>query len=177
MSDQQPPSDPGYGQVPSDPGYGQMPPPPPPPPGYAVGQPPGTAQGPGGAVLAEWWQRAAAWLIDFVILGVAGVLIGLILPDPVNSLVGLVLGLAYYGYMNGEMGQTVGKQALKIRVVHMDTGGTIGLGMGVVRYIVWGVLFVACVVPGVVNALFPLWDPQRQALHDKVVKSQVVVAP
>jgi uncharacterized RDD family membrane protein YckC len=126
--------------------------------------------------LAEWPTRALAALIDFALLFVAGIILQVILPDSLASLVNLLLGLGYYGYMNGELGQTVGKQVMKIKVVNMETGSTIGLGMGIVRYLIWGVLFLACVIPGIVNALFPLWDAQKQTLHDKVVKSQVVLA-
>jgi hypothetical protein len=30
------------------------------------------------------------------------------------------------------------------------------------------------VIPFVINAVWPLWDPRRQALHDKLVHSCVI---
>jgi uncharacterized RDD family membrane protein YckC len=129
-----------------------------------------------GAQLAEWPIRALAYLIDFVILVVAQFILSIVLPGTLARLVDLLLGLGYFGYMNGELGQTVGKQVMKIKVVNMETGANIGLAMGIVRYLVWVVLFFACLIPGIVNALFPLWDAQKQTLHDKAVKSQVVMA-
>ncbi|HET9442985.1 MAG TPA: hypothetical protein VFO65_06655, partial [Acidimicrobiales bacterium] len=80
MSDQ-PPSDPyGQGQPPPPPPPppGGYPPPPPPPgaygaPGYGPGPGPGTTPlGPGGAPLAEWWQRLVAVIIDSIIIGIVG---------------------------------------------------------------------------------------------------------
>lgn len=181
MSDLPPPdpNDPPPPPPPPSGGYPPPPPPPPPPPGgYAapVGGATGAGSGPLGMTLAEWPIRALAFLIDFALLFVVGILVDLIFPDSLSRLLSLVVAFGYYGYMNGELGQTLGKQVMKIKVVNMETGGTIGLPAGLLRYLIWVVLFVACLVPGIVNALFPLWDAQKQTLHDKVVKSQVVMA-
>jgi uncharacterized RDD family membrane protein YckC len=35
------------------------------------------------------------------------------------------------------------------------------------------VLFLACLVPGIIDALLPLWDPKRQSWHDKAVGTVV----
>jgi uncharacterized RDD family membrane protein YckC len=131
---------------------------------------------PGGMVLAEWWQRAVAGLIDFILFVVAAAILQSVLRF-FGVVSGIVVGLAYYGYLNGETGQTVGKMVMKIKVVSEETGETIGLGMGVVRALIYIVAWYACIVPGIVNSLFPLWDPKRQTIHDKAVKSLVVVAP
>jgi len=69
--------------------------------------------------------------------------------------------------------------ALSIRVLDANGGGPIGVGRGAGRALVAslpgqipfvGVLWV------LLDGLWPLWDPQRQALHDKVVNSVVVDA-
>jgi uncharacterized RDD family membrane protein YckC len=36
---------------------------------------------------------------------------------------------------------------------------------------------VAFYLPGLIDVLFPLWDPKRQTLHDKAVGSVVVKVP
>jgi len=96
------------------------------------------------------------------------------------QVVALLVTVAYYGFLNGsERGQTVGKMALGIRVRDANGGGPIGVGRGAGRALVAslpgqipfvGVLWV------LLDGLWPLWDPRRQALHDKVVNSVVVDA-
>jgi uncharacterized RDD family membrane protein YckC len=117
-----------------------------------------------------------AVIIDALILGVAGGILGAILVGAGRLVFGFAVGLAYYGYLNGVVGQTVGKMALRIRVVDRATGQPIGLGRGLLRYVVYFVLFAACLIPGIINGLSPLWDNLRQAWHDKAVNSLVVDA-
>lgn len=101
----------------------------------------------------------------------AGMFGGLI----ISFLIVTVLGIVYYVYFwGGEKGQTPGKMAMRVRVVDADTGGPIGYGRAFVRWIVIGVLWTLCYIPGIVDALFPLWDARRQTLHDKAAKSLVV---
>jgi uncharacterized RDD family membrane protein YckC len=117
-----------------------------------------------------------AIIIDSLLLGVVGGILGLILFGAGRLVFGFAIGLAYYGYCNGVVGQTVGKMALRIRVVDRTTGQPIGLGRGVVRYFIYVILFAACLIPGIINGLSPLWDNLRQAWHDKAVNSLVVDA-
>lgn len=92
----------------------------------------------------------------------------------------LIVSVAYYGLLNGsDRGQTVGKMALNIRVRDADGGGPIGVGRGVVRGLVAvlpsQVPFVGFIW-ALLDGLWPLWDPKRQALHDKAANSVVVDA-
>lgn len=90
-------------------------------------------------------------------------------------LVSIVIGAAYYAYLHSSRGQTVGKMAMKIKVVDTETGSLIDLGRGVVRYLVaFGLSIFTCGIGGLLDGLWPLWDPKRQSLHDKVAKTQVV---
>lgn len=86
----------------------------------------------------------------------------------------LLFPFVYFGWANGELGQTLGKRVLRLHVVDHLTGAKIGFGRGLIRHLSFFGLFVALVVPGIVDALFPLWDKKRQTLHDKVVRSVVV---
>jgi uncharacterized RDD family membrane protein YckC len=75
----------------------------------------------------------------------------------------------------------VGKLACRLRVVPVDRGLSrpgLSWSAALIRAAVW-------VLPGissllalftVVDALFPLWQPKRQALHDLAAKTQVVRA-
>ncbi len=78
-------------------------------------------------------------------------------------------------------GQTLGKQALGIRVVRTSgepldfTWAALrevvlkNLGVGIASSATFGIAFL-------VNYLWPLWDDQNRALHDYVVSTRVVSA-
>jgi uncharacterized RDD family membrane protein YckC len=81
-------------------------------------------------------------------------------------------------------GQTLGKKALRIRVVDAVTAGPISARQAIVRWLARFVLWVPlplltlgiglCVA--LLDALWPLWDDRRQALHDKLAGTMVVTA-
>lgn len=155
-----------------------------------------------GRVLAHWWKRVVALLIDGVILWVVNFILSLVLGGALNfaseptfnpetgqieggsgffvglilgNLILLLVGVAYYVFFNGgEKGQTPGKMVMKIQVRDEATGGPAGYGKAALRYIVGAVLFLLCFIPGVVDMLFPLWDPKRQTLHDKAANTLVI---
>jgi uncharacterized RDD family membrane protein YckC len=89
------------------------------------------------------------------------------------------IGLIYHVAFLRWKGATVGKLACRLRVVPVDHGLSrpgLGWSAALIRAAVW-------VLPGissllalftVVDALFPLWQPKRQALHDLAAKTQVV---
>jgi uncharacterized RDD family membrane protein YckC len=158
---------------------GGTPAPPPPPPGY--GPPPAYGTPMSGAPmgmpaagawagppLAEWPQRVAAALIDGVIIGVAGFVVGLI-SSTLGSIVNIGL-LLYFLYMQGTTGATVGKGVMKIKVLREADGQVIGFGMSVVRYIVHIVDFLPCLL----GYLWPLWDKKKQTFADKIISTVVV---
>lgn len=70
--------------------------------------------------------------------------------------------------------QTPGKMAVGISVRHTDRPGPLTVGTAIRRRIL---ALVAIVVPflSLIDGLWPLWDSRRQALHDKVASTQVVV--
>jgi uncharacterized RDD family membrane protein YckC len=165
-----------------------------PPPGQAPLTPPP------GVVLAGWWPRVGAALLDSVI--VAGIVLAALLPLLViNTTVedgelGLGTGLAVFvlfilGFaaavlyapfvMSRTDGQTLGKMALGIRVIRIS-GGPIDFGYAFLREIVVKTLAVGIAgsaTIGIANAadiLWPIWDDQNRALHDMVVQSRVVLS-
>jgi uncharacterized RDD family membrane protein YckC len=70
--------------------------------------------------------------------------------------------------------QTPGKMAAGISVRHTDRPGPLTLGTAVRRRVV---ALLAIFIPflSLVDGLWPLWDGKRQALHDKLAGTQVVV--
>jgi uncharacterized RDD family membrane protein YckC len=195
-----PPDDlPPYRPPPPAPPPPPPPPPVPPPPGVApsaYGPPPsaypparraGRAAGAAGPLdgrgrpLASWGQRLGAFLIDevflFVVTFCAVFALGL-RHRFAGAVVSLLLAGAYYAVLNGsELGQTFGKRALGIQV--RDAGGagdTIGLQRAALRYVIVGLFRIVpfFILFTMLDGLWPLWDPRRQALHDKIAGSVVV---
>ncbi|RZU50574.1 RDD family protein [Krasilnikovia cinnamomea] len=93
-----------------------------------------------------------------------------------------VLALAayyvYYVEMMYRSGQTVGKKALKIRVVPLDPAATLTRGMAARRYLVAYVGGTLVPMLGWLDGLWQLWDkPFQQTLHDKAGQTVVVKVP
>jgi uncharacterized RDD family membrane protein YckC len=139
-----------------------------PPPQPGVG--PSAGDGPSGP-RAGFFVRLGAALVDGILLGILGFVIDLIVGQTAGGLVGLLIGIAYFGYLEGSAsGQTVGKRALGIRVIDFNTGGPIGFGRAVIRYFGRIVSAIACLL----GYFWMLWDKERQCWHDKFANDVVV---
>lgn len=100
---------------------------------------------------------------------------GLMFDISFRGLLGRAIQLAYFSYLNGsESGQTVGKRLLGIRVADAQTGESIGYGRGFLREGAVVVAGMVCSPLVLLDGLWPLWDPQRQAIHDKIAGSVVL---
>lgn len=184
-------SPPWSSPVPGSPyGYGAA-------PGYA---PPGYGYGPFGPVdslgrpLATWGQRVGALLLDSLILAIPSIVIAFIILASATSscssvgysemchsfssdnLIVIVLNLAWFVYfpiLDGRS-QSLGKRAVGIAVRDSVTGQPIGFWKALGRWFIYAMLWYLLFIPGLLNALSPLWDARRQAWHDKAVGSLVV---
>ena len=162
------------------------------PPGYGFPpQPP----------YASYWARVGGWLIDWVILAVVINVLNLGFNaarigrvnfhvtttvngtstihhyhySVVGGIVGLVLTLLYGAILCGSArGQTVGMMAVGARAVDGDHGGPIGFGRALWRAFFEYLMFVLCIIPWVLDMLWPAWDSRHQAWHDKVANTIVV---
>ncbi len=90
------------------------------------------------------------------------------------GLVIAVLSSCYFGYLDSATPGTVGKRVLKIRVIDHRTGQAPSFGMALLRMLIFGFLFDLCYIPGIVNALWPLWGENGRALHDMATNTQIV---
>ena len=143
---------------------------------------------------AGWWRRFAAIFIDGLLLAlpfVAAIVVAIAVTEggseehdenPVWFLVivawlfWIVAPFVYYTILHGRpRGQTLGKRLLGIRVTGIDLQ-PIGYGRAFGRALIASLLWIACYLPGILDALWPLWDERKQALHDKVANSIVVRA-
>ena len=88
---------------------------------------------------------------------------------------GMMLGLFYFVWTTARSGQTWGKRLMGIKVIRSD-GSPPGWGRSIVRYpLGFGIeLALLYVLVGFLAWLWPLWDNDRQAWHDKMAKTYVV---
>lgn len=164
----------------------------------AFGRAPAPGAGGAGPVtyeLASWGVRAAALLLDALIVGGVGAVlfaigIGFFESDPDEqrriaesyAYPAALLLVAVYSPLTmmrrgARNGQTLGKQILKIRVVR-ETGEAMTLSSGLVREVI-GRMLPSLLTLGLytpVDYLWPLWDRSRQCLHDKIASTRVVRA-
>ncbi len=145
-----------------------------------------------GRPCAPWWKRALAYILDILLINIVGsVIVSVVLPGKISTgnnglpvfnthlmevyVLELVILLGYFALMDGSTrGQTVGKMALGIATRDAVTGGQAGAARALVRRAVFVVLFLAFILPGVLNALSPLWSKSWRAWHDSIGNTQVI---
>jgi len=94
---------------------------------------------------------------------------------PIVAVLGL-LSFVYEWLMIALKGATLGKLALGLRVVKVETGEKPGLGAAFIRWVIPVVGYFACMVGMLVVFLSPLWDKsgRQQGWHDKAAKVMVI---
>ena len=135
---------------------------------------------------AGWWRRAGALLIDGLVIATAALVLARIFGAAVGGASGLIVTylvfwvnyaviaavyapvmLARKGARNG---QTLGKQALGIRVRDVSgapvLGGQAFLREVIMRQFLIGGIGGFFILPPILDALWPLWEPRNRALHD-----------
>ena len=161
-------------------------------------QPIPQSQGWRGQPLASWGSRVGATLIDWLILIVPAVVLGIIVVaiaagSNTGAVVTGILGFLAYlvvlfiyapvlmARQGQNNGQTWGKQMLGIRVVR-DNGETMSFGWAALREIAVKGLALSIassiipLIPLFLDYCWPLWDDENRALHDMVVSTHVVRA-
>jgi len=152
----------------------------------AVYSGPGT-QSQDSSALASRGARVGAYLLDFLTLGLLGILATIIEentydPDLVAFVVilGCLVLLAINAFLLARRGQTIGKALVKVRIARLDGFGP-GLGRILILRVLPIVLVLALLPPPLnlfalaLNFLSALGRNQR-CLHDYVAGTRVVVA-
>jgi uncharacterized RDD family membrane protein YckC len=177
----------------------------PPPPG--AGGPPAPAFGHeatalgGRFVLASWWSRAGAQLIDGIIIGVGALILflpvgaafGVGFADDSDASIGAaiaglilwvvcvaIIALLYAPVMMARTnGKTLGRMVTNVRVVR-TSGEPVTFSFAFVREVLvknllFGIAgsFTAGIAP-LLDYLWPLWDEENRCLHDFIVHTRVV---
>lgn len=144
---------------------------------------------------ASWGARAGALIVDNLLMAIPWILAvvffiaagsaedsgedagSLWLLGGLLSLAAVVIPFIYFAILNGnQRGQTLGKRIAGIRVRRNRDGGPLGIGRALGRY---SVTFFVGLFLGpllLIDYLWPLWDRQKQTLHDKAVDSIVLSA-
>jgi len=130
--------------------------------------------------LASPGLRIVGGLIDVIILAVVGGVIGRLISGTIGVLeifVGLIIYVLYFGFMLSRLGQTVGMMPFGFKVRVKATGQFPDLGKAALRGFVWWleVLFTICII-GAIGWLWQLWDPEKQAIHDKIAGTIVTTS-
>jgi ABC-type glucose/galactose transport system permease subunit len=162
----------------------QSPPPPPPPSGPPMmpppppggGMPPMMPMGGGGAMavpgnLASPGMRIVGGLIDVVILFIINGIIGAILQKAafLAFVIDVVIDIGYFSYFWSSRGASIGMMPFGFKVRDMATGQYPTMGKAALRGVIWTIEYALtfCLI-GALGWLWMLWDPQKQAIHDKV---------
>lgn len=160
----------------------QNPPPPPPPssgPPPMMPPPGGSAMAAPAGNLASPGLRIVGGLIDVIILSVVGGIITVILKDVrwLAYIIDIAIDIGYFAYLWSSRGQSVGMMAFGFKVRDMATGQYPTMGKAALRAVIWIVEYALtlCIV-GAIGWLWMLWDPQKQAIHDKVAGTIVTVS-
>lgn len=105
--------------------------------------------------------------VDFSLFGIA------LLLWLVGAIFLFVVAVVNWYVRQGRTGASWGKEKQGIVLIKESTGQPVGGGMAFVRYLLRGVICYAFYL----DYLWPLWDPKRQALSDKVLGFVVVEGP
>jgi uncharacterized RDD family membrane protein YckC len=171
--------------------------PPPPPGGY---YPPPQRWVLPTEAYTPWVKRLLAFLIDWAPMWLVFLvpMIGLLITDggdcfdamygssteycttPTSDLwlyiqgLGFLPAVAYFFwnfcYRQGKMGQSIGKSAMKFKVISEKTWQPIGFWLSLVRQIAHYIDQLICYI----GYLFPLWDDKRQTIADKLMSTVCV---
>jgi len=147
---------------------------------------------------AGFWRRLGAYLIDGIVVGIIMKISTSVMMIPLSRyfsriylsnnpqqlevmvpslmiilvtsmLVGMSLQALYFILMWGYKGATLGKMALKIKIVNTE-GSDISYGSAFLRYI--GTIISG--IPLCLGYLWMLWDDKKQTWHDKIASTCVI---
>jgi len=136
---------------------------------------------------AGFLPRFVAWIIDTIIFGVVAWILSLVGLGAnygygsgmgyesgfnlggIGTVITVLISLAYYVYLDGMQGASIGKRVMKLKVVGTNGAMPIGPGPGVIRWLIK-------IIP-VLNIIAYIWilfDAEKQGLHDKIANTFVV---
>jgi uncharacterized RDD family membrane protein YckC len=154
-------------------------------------------------IYSKFWNRVGAYIIDIIVLGVFGLILGLFLGDTFvqmggqSMLIGFIIALVYFGLGNSKLfnGQTLGKRALKLQVVDANMY-TLSISKSFLRALIytvpyfflnyrlsgWSEFPILYMAKGIFFLTFLILlpihlilnTPTRQAIHDLISGTYVI---
>jgi len=150
----------------------------------------------GGLLALPWWRDLVDIYVDFIDQAIRDAEAGressvdalelqgdVLVPLAVIALINLAVGFVYHvGFLMWKQA-TIGKLALGLRVRRRDVSGPMPFGTVLTR---WGAQYAVTILSLVpvagslvslyvlLDALWPLWDDNRQAIHDKAAGTNVI---
>jgi uncharacterized RDD family membrane protein YckC len=130
---------------------------------------------------AGFWIRFVAKFVDGIVLQICGFVVGMVLGaagviggnadrfDPIGTLVGILLGLAYSVFFVGTYGATPGKMACGLKVV-TSTGDKVSYGRAVGRHFAE---LLSGIILGI-GYIMAAFDEEKRSLHDRICDTRVV---
>ncbi|EEF60997.1 RDD family protein [Pedosphaera parvula] len=138
---------------------------------------------------AGFWIRAAAYIIDIIILSVVNVILNLVLGVGTAATTGaghsanaasivltfvvlaaeLAIGIGYEVFMIGKYGSTLGKMACRLQVVNPD-GSKVSYAKAFGRYFGKILSGLTCSIGYIIAA----FDDEKRALHDRICSTRVI---
>jgi uncharacterized RDD family membrane protein YckC len=143
-------------------------------------------------MLAGWWVRVAATIIDFLILAIPELVLRSVLGDAVGQSIYLVVfGIYLVTQWTLCDGRSVGNRVVKSRVVDARNGQSVTSKQSFNRYLFlelyaivdlygavegYSLVVLIALAYGLVDVLFPLFDPRKQTLHVKFANTVVIMS-
>ena len=119
--------------------------------------------------------RFVAILIDTIIIAIIAGILSIPFQGQLSGAVSLLIFLLYFIVLEGAYGQTVGKMAVKIKVVKED-GSKIDYADAVVRNVLRLIDLIPYFIPYLLGAILIWTSDMKQRLGDRVAHTSVVKA-
>jgi uncharacterized RDD family membrane protein YckC len=134
--------------------------------------------------LASPGMRIVGGLIDVVILVfIYGIFAIIFISAPLQApillagILSVVVDVAYFAYFWSSGGASFGMMPFGFKVRDVATGQYPTMGRAALRGLIWTLEFGFTVfIIGAIGWLWQLWDPQKQAIHDKVAGTIVTTS-
>lgn len=131
-------------------------------------------------VYASFGKRFLALIIDTLILELISFVVSMFLGKTSSNGFSLTGAPAYFVYFLYDVfniflivkfGKTLGKMAMKIKIVDVNTNNIPSIGNVILREVIGKFLSSIALSLGY---LWMLWDPKKQTWHDKIAKTVVI---
>ena len=94
-----------------------------------------------------------------------------------SGIINLVIDVAYFAFFWSSRGASIGVMPFGFKVRDVATGRYPTMGKAALRGLIWTLEFGFTIfIIGAIGWLWQLWDPQKQAIHDKIAGTIVATS-